>query len=183
MPGPYPDNLSDRIWIDYTSGGIGHSMLLRFENGTLFEPDVDTRLSNIIAGMQAAMWSSDSVVGCRASASGTNFSLPYLSPIGPGLLTAGTPNPESNAGFIGVAGRSTGGRGYHANFYTQDCYSQAVYRILDGSIPTNWQDWYSAMVSQIGAGDGTLVANDNLPMTFKAYVNIGQNAYWQRQSR
>jgi hypothetical protein len=158
-------------------------MLLRFLAGELFQVAVTNRLNDIIGGMRAAMWTTDNIVGCRASEVGTDFSLPFLSTTGPGILTAGTPNPESNAGFIGVAGRSSGGRHYHANFFTQDAYDQAVYRIADGSVPADWQEWYGAMAAQIGAGDGVLVGVDNLPLTFKSYVNLGQNAYWQRQSR
>jgi len=180
---PLPTNDTGRVWIDYTSGGIEHSLLLRFDAEILGNTTVVARVNAIVAAMQGAMWSSDAVIGGRYSEAGSVVSLPLVINTGAGSLTAGTPNPESNAGFAGVSGRSTGGRQYHADFFTQAVYTLATYREDAGALPSELSDFFLAFADNTGMGAGTLVAVDALQVVFKQYLNLGQNAYWQRAQR
>lgn len=180
---PLPTNNTGRVWIDYTSGGIEHSLLLRFDAEINGNTTVVARVNAIITAMQGAMWSSDAVIGARYSEQGSVVSLPLVTNTGAGSVTAGTPNPESNAGFVGVSGRSTGGRQYHADFFTQVTYTLATYREDAGALPSELSDFFLAFDDNVGQGAATLVAVDALQVVFKQYVNIGQNAYWQRAQR
>ena len=181
---PLPAFNTGRVWIDYTSGGEQHSLLLRFNvENVLGNADVLATVNDIIAGMQAVMWTNDAVVGSRYSDAGSPISLPYSANSGAGSVASGTPNPESNAGFIGVSGRSLAGRQYHADFFTQVCYTLAVYREDTGGMTAAIEPFFDAFNTAPSSGDGMLVAIDGLRVIWKQYLNIGQNAYWQRKQR
>jgi hypothetical protein len=181
---PLPENNTGRVWIDYTSGGISHSLLLRFNvNPILGNLDVVDTVDQIGAGMLACMWSSDAIVGHRYSEDGTLISLPYVANTGAGAVAPGTPNPESNTGFAGISSRSIGGRQYHADFFTQVVYPFAVYREDSGGMDAAIEDYFNAFNTSPGSGDGMLVGIDGLKLVFKQYLNYGQNAYWQRAQR
>jgi len=180
---PLPENNTLRIWMDYSSGEEQHSLLMRFDGSSPAASGISDRLTAIANAVWDNMWDTDAIIGWRYSAPSSVISLPFDGPSGNGVVTSGTPNPESNAGFLGLAARSVAGRQYHCNFFTQTVYSLAVYRQDYASLTSAQQDLHDAF-NGIGIDVGAdLVAIDGEALVFKQYANFGQNAYWQRKSR
>lgn len=184
MP-PLPVNNTYRVWCEYTSGEIAHDLLLRFAYPFGGEPDTNIydRLVLLSNAMFNAMADTDAITGWRYSDKTSLISLPFDGPTGNGTQSGGTVNPESRTGFYGVAARSGTGRHYHANFFTLVSYTENVYRQDYSSLPTNLQNVLDAFRG-VGVDPGQdLVGIDEQPLFFKNYMNIGQNAYWQRRQR
>lgn len=182
---PLPVNSTYRVWVEYTSGDLAHDLLLRFDNSEIGPPgsEINSRLTAITNAMFACMADSDAVTGFRYANEGQDFSLPFGGPTGNGTQSGGTINPESRAGFYGAAARSVGGRMSHYNFFTIISYVEATYRKDYNELSANLQDFLDALRLPIDVETAPLVAIDGELMIFKEYLNIGQNAYWQRRQR
>lgn len=181
---PLPDNNTMRVWIDYTSGGRPHSVMFRFAGDDPSGAAIQPRLTEIGAALQGVMDDEDSITGWRFSLTGQNFSFPFLGPVGgAGLLTGGVVNPESQACFVGASGRSSGGRRVHCNIFTIAATGFTVYRQNRGSLAANFAALYDVLTDQPGIDGDPPIAIDGLPIVWNDYLNIGQNAYYQRASR
>ena len=89
---PLPDNLTDRYFLDYTSMGIVHTLMVRFPQVTL-RADADTTMFNLATAFAQRMRTSDSFFRARYAESGQNFSLPTAwTPIN-GVMATGSVLP------------------------------------------------------------------------------------------
>lgn len=186
---PVPENNTARIWLDYTSMQIEHSLMVR--------PAVALAISERSAVAQAfatvmssRMLDIDSVFGARYSAPGASFSVPItFDPVEGVVTVAGNvwlQDPESTA--LSIVGRSnTTGRDVRYTLFT----GAAV-----GTWPSNNRyepgeqaviDTFRLNMTELIEGGGTLdwpmVTVDGTFITVYQYVNISQNAYWQRKQR
>lgn len=186
---PLPDNLTARLFLDYTSAGVTHTIM--------FRPATDLNVTE--QGVMANGWASimanrmlntDSVFGVRYSAALTNFSTPILySPIFGTVTAAGNTwgeDPES-ACLSFVARSTTSGRRGRFTFFTpisstlwpnDNRYNPGDSAPVD-TLRINWQNGVKfgtpASVPSLCA-DGTF-------QEVYSYVNISKNAYWQRRQR
>lgn len=186
---PLPDNGTPRLFLDYTSLGVEHTLLLR--------PAVELTVSEQgamanawAAVLGAKMLNTDSIYAVRYSPQGANFSLNLLYTPVPGALPANTTiwdqDPESV--FLSWTARSTttGRRGRYTLFTPvrsttwplDNRYSPGEDAVIDAlrTNVTNLVGFGTTGVAPLTAIDGTF-------QSVYAYTNIGLNAYWQREQR
>lgn len=182
---PLPAEHTYRVWMEYTSGDIGHDMLLRFNNADIGPPIglIAQRCNDIANAVFGMMAIEDAIVGWRYANEGQTFSLPCTLTTGNGSQSGGTFNDESRTCFVGLAARSSGARHVHYNLFTVITYTLSVYRQSYADAAANFQALLDEFQDS-GPGDGqALTAIDGAEVLFKQYFNIGQNAYWQRAQR
>lgn len=186
---PVADNLTMRVYLDYTSMGEEHTLLLR-PASTLNASAVGVLANGWASILSNRMLNTDSVFGVRYSNPLEDFSIPILYTPVPGVVTAAanlwTEDPES--AFLSFVARSTttGRRGRYT-FFTpirttdwpaDNRYSPGESAPID-TLRTNIQNAVS-----IGTpGSVPLLNADGTFQTVYSYVNIGKNSYWQRKQR
>lgn len=181
---PLPPNSTMRIWLDYTSGGIQHSLQTRFLGDDPSTVGITQRLTALGDALQGVMSDEDTIVGWRYSLALSNFSFPFEGPVGgAGLLAGGVVNPESQACFVASSGRSTGGRRVRMTVFTVAATGFTAYRLTRSGLAANFQELFDVLTDAIGTPGEDQVAVDGNPVLWNQYLNIGQNAYWQRESR
>lgn len=187
---PLPDSNTGRLYLDYTSASVPHTLIVRFD-GTQTAANLQSAAAIVANHMAQAMVNSDSVFAARASQEGQEFSLPVTFTSVPGVRTlAGniwTEDPDS--AFYCLTGRSnTQARRWkllHFTIYNfgsswpvDNRYSAGENATVD-AVRTGW--------AQILAGQASMpfpcVAIDAGPIVMNAYANIAKNAYRQRKQR
>lgn len=186
---PVPENNTARIWIDYTSLGIRHSMMVR--------PAVALAISERASVAQAfatvisnRMLTSDSCFGARYSAPMTDFSVPIpFVPVNGVVTIAGNvwaQDPESVQ--LSITGRShTTGRDVRYTLFSPvstDPYP-AKNRYLPGqsAVIDTFRENLVGLVEGGGMLDWPMVTVDGTFVTCNDYVNISGNGYWERKQR
>lgn len=188
---PVPPNSTDRVFLDYTSLQIPHTLILRLP------PAGSVTDAEVVAAAAAAilvnrMLDTDSFTAARVQQSGTNFSLPIaftqvngVIPLSGGA-NAWAEDPES--AFITFVARGTAtGRRVRWEFFTSvktttwpgdNRYNPGDAAPVD-TLRTNWTNFVENGVTP--TQQIVTVAAD-IPVVYD-YVNIGKNAYWQRKQR
>ena len=173
---PLPDNGTPRLYIDYTSGGQRHTMDIRLAAGST-TADAVSAYAAIVPAMVDLMPLTDSVVGARFSASGSNLSFPL-----PVASEAGTnvdvPDPDNKPSFVSVTGRDALGRRVRVTFFSAYFDTSAYGFRLDN--PTGLE---AALHNAItGATVDARTISGAVPV-WNPYLNVGSNAYFQRKAR
>jgi hypothetical protein len=188
---PVPPNGTDRVFMDYTSYDIPHTLILRL-------PPVSTPADGEAVAAAAAtilkqrMSVNDSFTAARYQQSGTNFSLPIAFTAQQGVVdpSGGSAlwqeDPES--AFITFIGRgSATGKRVRWEFFTSvrtttwpgdNRYNPGESGPID-ALRTNWTNFVE--VGATATQQIVTIAAD-IPVCYD-YVNIGKNAYWQRKQR
>ena len=176
MADPLPENLTTRAWIDYSTPGGDHSLMIRFQAGASAE-FVAAQLQ-VLANLLPPLWpNSVSTTGFRWSQANTNFSLPL-----PGTAVTGTAVGSLGAieypRFISFVGRSFGGR--RVRYYLYGCLfaEEGDYRLEATDFPAA-----DTVRSWLDDPNNFLVGIDGEATTLNPYINWGFNAYYQRRAR
>lgn len=183
---PLPENSTARLFLDYTSRGVGHTMLLRLE-GTL--PSPGAYAAGYAAIFAQRMFDDDSFYRARYSEAGTNFSLPIDFTVVPGVVPSATTNswaqdPESVFLSLIMRGNETGRRA-RVEFFTgvpatpwpaDNRYNPGDSSVID-ALRENFTD-----AAETG-GELPLLTIGGDEVTVYGYVNVASNAYWQRKQR
>ena len=175
---PLPPSTTPRVQVTYTSGGRPHTAEVRMAIGSI-KADGELRAQALADVMATCMASGDGTVGAFWIPAGTNIrqTLPLTPATGGG--SAGTITPESQACFLSFTGRSDDGRDVKFSLFTILFDGQTTYRIPLGSASSVVQDLWAEVVN---AADPSVTISGEVAL-WNAYVNIGQNAYYQRKSR
>lgn len=189
MPFPkLPENNTFRLFIDYTSMGVPHSLLLR-ANGDVPWPDLQLWANNVRDVLITRMRVADSVTGARYSPLDAIYTLPLPTLPAAGLIAgnvAWAQDPESV--FLSITGRSniTGRRGRMGFFcpvatpvWPADNRYNYGENIDVDTFHDNLVDAATGLVGAITLG----VAIDNGPLSFYSYTNISSHRYWQNKQR
>lgn len=173
---PLPENNTGRLFIEYTSAGRAHTLLLRYPD-EVDGADAAGFAGPVIAAMKGVMASNDAVTGARFSAAGSNVSFPVAIVTGPGTGSAWT-DPDAGAGFASWTGRSADGRDVKYTVFNTNVNPDTLgYRAL---VPgTVWQDFLDA-IDEATVKPRTI--SEGIPF-MNSYVNYGYNSYWQRKLR
>lgn len=186
---PLPDNNSSRVWLDYTSLGRPHSMLVRLneEASSADASLIANRLAPVLANR---MLTSDSITGVRFSEAGSNISTPIaFTPVSgavSGALVTWENDPES--AYLTLPGRGGKlGRKARIGFFSpvRTVTWPADNRFNPGDEPVI-DTFRLNLVSALNTGSGvndTAVNISNAPVLWQGYINISHNAYWQRKQR
>lgn len=175
---PLNPNNTPRIQVTYTSGGKPHTAEIRVADGTS-KATAQTRAQGLGDAMAQCLASGDGTVGAFWIPKGTNIrqTLAFIPQTGAG--SAGTITPESQACFLSFTGRSDDGRDVKFSLFTILFDGQTVYRIPLSSASSVVQDLWD----EVNANVTPTVTISGEPALWNQYVNIGQNAYYQRKSR
>lgn len=183
------DNLTARLWLDYTSLGRTHHMLFRpaanlsaGERASMAET-----LANVIA---LRMRAEDSVFAARYSEANSNFSIPVeLEPVN-GAVTAGATvwsvDPESAT--LNIVARSlTTGKQVRYTLFTGVAVgswpANNRYEPGESAVIDTWRENMTTVIEDGALGTIPLVTADGTFATVYQYVNTSLSAYWQRKQR
>lgn len=173
-----PSNNTGVLYIDYTSGLEPHTLQLR---GDWFAPvDATIKAQNVINAMRNLMWTGDVIVGARMREAGANITLPVTVVTGAGTVGSLNNNAESRTCFMSLVGRGLQGYPVRCTLFTIRLESEQQYRRAYAALDVPGKAFFDAVVGDIG---GRPLAIDGTVAYWKNYVNIGQNAYYQRKSR
>lgn len=182
---PLPQNNTRRVFLDYTSNGVAHTMLLRLPAAT---GTADTYAAAYAEWMATYMRDSDSIFAARYSDAESDFSLPLTFTTVEGVLGPETnvwsQDPESaQLSFVGRG--VTTGRRQRVEFFNAVAFTPWP---ADNRYNPTEQSTVEAMLADfvdLAAQGGELplvsIAGDFLSVY--NYVNIRLNAYWQSQQR
>lgn len=173
---PLADNLTPRLFIEYTSMGHEHTMLIRLQGGAT-GADAITAYNEITAILKSGMHTSDSFTGARFSAAGSNLSFPLsvTAVAGTGSTSVGEDNKPN---FVSWTGRSLQGRRVKITFFTGQTGEITGFRW--GTPPAGW---LANMLSYLDLdAEGIVAADGGIPV-WNPYVNMGVNSYYQRKFR
>lgn len=186
---PLPENNTARGWLDYTSSGRVHSLLVRY-NSTAPTNQVLASLQGIAAVLRTRMLQTDSIFGARYSQQFSNFStpLPWTTSQGTisGANTTWENDPESAMlslpGRDGVVGRDV----LYCLFTpvrTTTWPNDNRYQAGDEPVIDTFRiNLTNALLEEEGIVAGAVTISGYPPIV-KGYVNISHNAYWQRKQR
>jgi len=182
---PLPSNGTNRLFLDYTSVNIEHTMLLRLADSVTDPEAAATSYATLFA---ARMYPSDSFFRARFSLSGEDFSLPIPFTAVPGALPSGTPtwpqDPESTQLSFIMRGITSGRRArveFFTSITTTTWPGDNRYNPGDAAPIDTLRANFEAAAESGGTYPLVTVAGDFT--TVYGYVNICQNSYWQRKQR
>lgn len=179
---PLPNNNTNVLYIDYAANGREHTAQFRYA-GPAAPPSASflEGIDDLLIECNPFMPTNWTFIGWRYRAVGTNFSIPITgSPTA--FAGTGVANVTEAPGFIGVPGRSEGGR--RNRFYLLgSSYTPVGEGSTAGDYRTNAAEdpLVGDLLAALSAAD--LVAIDGLQTNWKPYMNLGYNAYWQRAVR
>jgi hypothetical protein len=186
---PLPPNSTPRLFLDYTSMGIPHTLMVRLPAAAAL-PEVEGFAFALGSVLVTRMLEGDSVLSARYSNAGSSFSFPINFDPNPGILTnAGNiwgQDPEST--FISVVGRSAvSGRKSRVEFFTPvtttSWPSDNRYNPGESAPIDTFRLNLLNVLNGISTGGLAAVTIDGTDVFYNPYVNIAQNAYWQRKQR
>lgn len=173
---PLPDNLTPCLFIDYTSGGQKHTLLIRLPAAGN-AATAATAYGVLAPLMAASMFASDAVTGARFRAANANISFPISVSAEIGDL-GGTLDPDRKPNFYSFTGRGPDGRRVTWQFFTPAVdVTASGYR--DNTPDTNQLAIISAL--QGSSVDARTVSGSD--PVINGYTNFGANAYYQRKAR
>ena len=185
MP-PLPDNNTPVLFIDYTSRGIGHTTQLRFE---LLTDPANGALTGegLIQALRPFMLTTDTFTGFRWRHAGSNITFPLeLPPIGgTSVLPSDEVDPESFFFSFVARGPQTGRRFSIKFFGTRGVQA----RPADNRYSASESTPFAAVLENIkDLADPEVYAAPIVTIgfdtpIFQNYINVANNAYWQRAQR
>jgi hypothetical protein len=175
---PLPDNSTNRLWLDYRGEFGEHTVQFRTSTVTDIFAFMDT-VQLAIDGA-SSLWSPDTLFyQWRFSGAGTNVSS-VVRTIG----IDGTANVPLTAPnwprFFSVIGRAPDGRRVRYSFFGGQFILEGDYRLEPGD-DARMDAIRGALAGEAAAG--RLVSISGVPPLLATYLNVGYNAYWQRQRR
>lgn len=170
-----PANSTDRYYLDYTCGGIDHTMVVRAQSGVLpsgAAADIATFLGILSPALFLV-----TIRGLRYSAAGSNVSNP-VPWTGAASYGADAAEGLNRAKFIGFVARDAAGHKTRVDMFCPKTGSDPNFRTTRAE---------SALIGDVidflDGTTGTFRSINNLHPTWKEYANFAFNAYWQRQLR
>lgn len=174
---PLPDNLTARLFVDYTSGGTEHTTLIRLESSAT-SSDAATMYGLFTTATKAMMSPTDAFTGARFSAAGSNVSFPIAVSSVVGTASGGPFDPDKRANFISVTGRSADGRDAKIGLFT--VWENPDIAGFRNDTPSGAE---AAFVTWATTNAANLRSASDEQVIWNTYVNRGVSAYWQRKLR
>ena len=174
---PLPPNNTARYFFKYAVSGVPHKLIIRTD-GEQTDDDISSLLSAILTEVGEGFFASASV-GLDYQPAGSAFSVPAVYTGSVTTWGSGAAGDGGTPMFAGQAGRGLDGRRstWHL-FGFKGLSSVGDYRFpLSGSAP------WAAAAAAIAAASGAFLTIGGVKATYHEYVNVGVNAYWQRQMR
>lgn len=188
---PTSQTLTQRLFLEYTSQGIPHTLCFRFSPPAA-PADLPGYAQTIAQLYAAYMLNTDSFFRASYASVGSNVQFPIAFSAQPGANTAAgnifTEDPQSV--MISMTGKDTAaGFRWSTRFFT--AYNNGGIRpdknrYLGDAISGNLLGWYSGVIGLLAGtylGVPRVVGVNGASIIFNAYVNISNNGYVQRKQR
>lgn len=172
----FPPSTTRRYFLDYTTQNRSHTLMCRTQEGALDDEVVNWYVQVLLA--IAPLVTPWSIKGLRRSDHMSNVSYPLA---WTGAATYGTENlPSTNQSpkYMSAVGRDIIGSKVRYFFYGTAYQPDANWRMTpneDGNVNT--------ILAALRSDDAIGVTVSNRTPFLNRYLNIGYNAYWQRQQR
>lgn len=176
---PLPEDNSPRGYIQYTSGGITHTMQCRFPSASGFGI-IFNALEEIGTVMLPLMDPADSVQTYYASNEGSNIRFIIGIDGRPGTAVGGVNNDVNRSCALSVTGKGEDGRLVAESFFTILAGAFVDTRLPIGVVAANVADWYDRVTNN---PELPLVNIGKAAVNWNGYINVRRDAYWQRQQR
>lgn len=178
---PLTPNVTQRYWLDYTTGITEHSAMIRIGEGG-GDAQALSFFSQFLAALQPVLSDEFAVLGVRRAALGSNVSFPVA--IGALSTFTGTdtdsPLPvDAPKEFVWVGRGIVTGRRWKLSMYGIQLPFPPDYRYSGPIFPTGLGD----AIDVLQEFDGIIVAIDGGPITVYEYVNVNNNSYWESEAR
>lgn len=173
---PLPPDNTARYVVHYTSGGHPHTQEYRSQPPAS-PATMQTFLAQLWSDLSPILFLAtigDVVFYAQGSNVGNSVAMPLF--IGQSY-GSGAPTNNTAALFLNFVGRSSDGRRSRLSFYSP-VGTDPSWRFNfgeSGDVDNAILDLQSNSVNLVGIG--------GLPVVWKAYANVGYNAYWQRALR
>lgn len=174
-----------RLFVEYTSAGFAHTMLLRFPSGTL-PSDMVTTATPILQEMKGVMRAADGITGLSYSTAGSSVRLPLpFTPLA-GERSNDLQEGDAESHYIDFVGRGqlSGAKVRYTIFVsTSDLQPPSKNRYEPGTLGSDMVAIRNALVNAT-TGTGALLSTiaGDAPAIY-AYVNSGWNYHWQAAQR
>lgn len=172
---PTPVDNTARLWIKKSGISGEHETMFRF-NVEATPTTAVAAVEPFLNAVAPLMWAGDSFVSARWAALGDNLSFPVAFDPIPGE-NPGTPDEAQYPGFLSFVARGTDGKQVRWTFNGMPFTPDDNYRIF-GSENADVQDAIDALGFAVDVVD-----IGGAPKFMYPYVNLGYNAYFQRQAR
>lgn len=173
---PLPADNSDRLFVDYRVGGVDqHTMMFRFEGGTIVEDNI-AKVHDVLSDLSNAFWSDTTFNACRYAVRGDPNSFPH----GWALITgtaslAGRP-ADYRARFLSFVGRSIDGVNWHSSMFGVTLIPDSNFIIADTEAPT-----LASVRDALLADPNPVVSISEQVVIPLNYMTTRVSAYWQRR--
>lgn len=178
---PLPPESTARFWLDYNTGRVDHTAMVRLGTGGT-EANGLSFFSQFLAALQPVLASTFLVRGARFAPAGQLFSLP----VDLGALATFTGTDTSNMDVVNeprewvwVGRGQTTGRRWEISFYGLDIPTPDTYRVSVGAGEGVLGNARDVLVEF----EGVLVTIGGDAFNVYPYVNVNNNSYWETQAR
>lgn len=173
---PLPFNNTDIAWLKYTSAGVEHELMFRQPFDTT-QADIIANAVAMATTLKTIMPTTDAFIGLRHQDKNSNLSFPLAWSAIAGTR-ADSYEVDDKPKFFSRTGRSLGGYRSRITFFSPFALDSVGYRV-----PVSTAGFSQTFAAAIDDMEPAQVAVDGNLVVWNNYVNIGYNAYWQRQQR
>lgn len=179
---PLPENNTPRLFLDYTTGRIEHTVIFRAAQGV--EPfEARDAVYGFFLALQSQLVSTWAVTGLRWQEWGSIITLPtplgdFADFSGTGLESIPVTAEPLQWNFVG-RGQDTG-RLVKVGLYGLDEAVPAEYRYVGSGLPLAFANALTALATTGNTAPVTIGGDAPL---WKPYVNVQYNSYWERRAR
>lgn len=189
---PLPPNLTQRLFLHYTSVGRPHELCLR-PTGVQDEATLETMAGDAATDLANFVFDTDSFFKAEYTGVGSNVRIPLVfTPVAGLASLAGNQYPiDPESVMISITGKGIpSGTRYANRFFTSYNYGGAGWPLKNrwqlatapAGVLTFW-NLFNVWHRGAGLAGVRLVSASSSPVIQNGYVNISLNAWWQRKQR
>lgn len=173
---PLPANNTKRYFLDYSVGGVEHTLLMRVATGT-DDSLASGAFEDLLTELSAQLYSL-TVLGMRVSAEGSDISLPATYS-GATSFGSGAADKVGTAGYVTFLGRTADGRRTRISIFGNKTVQVGGDFRASGTEVGDFVDaiaWLQGNPSYFRSISG-------LGTTWYPYADTGYNSYWRNKLR
>lgn len=178
-----PSTTTGRYFLDYTTGRIEHTLMVRYRGATPDFAQVGQELGALLGQLAAGLPATWRPVRARYADEGSDVTLPIAMPAVlanvVGTNGAALPAADEPREHIYVGRSPTTGRRVRLSIYGLLGPTPANYRLGPGETGATLAGVFNTLN---GSPDVFLTVDGSKP-TWYSYLNVNYNSYWERRAR
>lgn len=183
----FAPNYTPRIFMNYQTVGVQHTAIYRVPRGTgvgSLEPYFD-KIDVFLGSLADFRFTDWQIVSVDFQEEDTDFSFPISHTITPAGGTVTVPTPVDFTHIsqsFSFPGRSSGGHRAIQYLISMSLAAFTLAARANARITSAEHTAISNAIVALNSAPG-FVGNDNLPVTFKNYMNLKVNSHWNKAVR